>query len=82
MFHRNFTYVFEVYGFIELFDYDLCSFTHDLGLFSTISKFEIYIIIFIAKTFITIVNRKSIHQKIDPIYETTELFFTQQQFTQ
>ena len=30
MFHRNFTDVFEAYDFIEVFDYDLCSFTHDL----------------------------------------------------
>ena len=43
---------------MELFYYDLWSFTPDLGLLSTISKFKIYKIAFIAKTFVTIVNRK------------------------
>ena len=57
--HCNFTYVSEAYGFMELFHYDLWSFTPDIGHFSAISQFKIYIMTLTAKTFITIVNRKS-----------------------
>ena len=66
MFHCNFTYVSETSYFIELCP-DAWRFIPDLadpGLFSTISQFKIYTMqyknTFTAKTFITIVNRKSL----------------------
>ena len=64
--------VFENYDSVEPY-YDLWSFIPDLGLFSTISQFERYIITFIGNTFTIIVNRISYFYSstINPIYETT-----------